>query len=476
MSKTLRSILLASAVALTTPVAASDQSRHTLFVSGRDAIAAYDLATGAEVARFATPGLSADLQITTAGTLLLNHRDSHQVLIVDATRLTEIGRLASRIGGTRPVHAYTSPVIGGRQFFVALFDGDARATQVGAEAIDSSALFIDIVPGSPTYRQIVGEVRLGNGHHKIAFSPTHARMSVSNIADCDEIVGVYDFSDLANIRRIAAFDAIAMGLDGSTPARTCDVGSPSAAGTVRPAPHGTATSPISGRHVHNLNGTGEMLMIDNVETTPTFTRLSTRGGSGGAYVQIHPQGRIAFALQNTPRQGATGTRAGADCQIGQIAIIDTVDSRVVNEVPVRYDGGDCTRSLAGTDAAGARPAFAAVSPDGRTLFVTSGTLPQPGARARQLLVFDLADPANPRQLPSIPVGAADGHRDLAVTGDGRQLIVPANLDGVVHIVDMVERAVVRSFPVVAQPNRIGTYQASGAGPSRPTGPVARIIN
>jgi hypothetical protein len=91
-------------------------------------------------------------------------------------------------------------------------------------------------------------------------------------------------------------------------------------------------------------------------------------------------------------------------------------------------------------------------------------------------VFDLADPANPRQLPSIPVGAADGHRDLAVTGDGRQLIVPANLDGVVHIVDMVERAVVRSFPVVAQPNRIGTYQASGAGPSRPTGPVARIIN
>lgn len=476
MSVCLRSLLLASAVAVALPAAAADAQRHTLFVSGRDALAAYDLATGAEIARFATPGLSADLQITSAGTLLLNHRDSHQVLMVDAVRLGELGRLSSRIGGTRPVHAYTSPVIGGRQFFVALFDGEARATQPGAEATDSSALFIDIVPGSPTYRQIVGEVRLGNGHHKIAFSPTHARMSVSNIADCDEIVGVYDFSNLADIRRVAAFDAAAMGLDGSAPSRTCDAATPAAAGTVRPAPHGTATSPINGRHVHNLNGTGEMLIIDDVETTPRFSRLATRGGSGGAYVQVHGKGRFAYAPQNTPRQGAAGARAGVDCQIGQIAVIDTVDARIVNEVPVRYDGGACTRSLAGTEASAARPAFAAVSPDGRTLFVTTGTLPQPGARARQLLVFDIADPANPRQLPSIEVGAAEGHRDLAVTGDGRQLIVPANLDGVVHVVDMVERAVVRSFPVVAQPNRIGTYQAAGAGPSRPVGPVTRITN
>jgi hypothetical protein len=31
-----------------------------VFVSGRDALAVHDLATGQEVARFATPGLSAD--------------------------------------------------------------------------------------------------------------------------------------------------------------------------------------------------------------------------------------------------------------------------------------------------------------------------------------------------------------------------------------------------------------------------------
>jgi len=102
------------AAALSAPLLASlpAQATDRLFVSGRDALVAHDLATGQELARFATPGISADMIVLDTGHVLLNHRDGNAVLVVDANTLTEIARFpSSSLGGTRPVHSYLSPTL-----------------------------------------------------------------------------------------------------------------------------------------------------------------------------------------------------------------------------------------------------------------------------------------------------------------------------------------------------------------------------
>ena len=167
-----RSLIAAALAAPLLATALPAQAGDRLFVSGRDALAAYDLATGQDRARFATPGVSADMVALESGHILLNHRDGSAVVVVDANTLAEVARFpSSSLGGTRPVHAYLSAALNGRRFVVVLNDGDAARTPPGSPATDSSALFIDATPGSPTFLRPVGEIRLGTGHHKLIGSP-----------------------------------------------------------------------------------------------------------------------------------------------------------------------------------------------------------------------------------------------------------------------------------------------------------------
>jgi YVTN family beta-propeller protein len=438
-----------------------------LFASVTNHLIAFDLATGAERVRFATPGTSADMMVTADGTLLLNHRDGHAIVIVDARRLVELGRLASSsLGGRRPVHAYLTPRIDGRQFFVALNDGESTP---GQPNLDNTAVFVDVTPNSPTRHKAVGEVRLGQGHHKANFHPTQPRMAVSSIADCTEIIGVYDFAEPREIRRIAVLDAAGLGLDGSRPDRTCSAAA-GAAG-IRPAPHGAGADPVSGRGVHNLNGTGQFVVIEMAAARPSFSALAT-GGWGGAAIAAHPAGRLLYGPQYAPRVG--DTRApGAACQVGQIAVIDAAIPAIAAEIPVLKDGADCARSLAGTPEAGARVGYAVVPPDGSRLFLPLGTLGPATSRSSAVAVFDLTDAARPRQLPSIPVGLHGGHRDVALSGDGRFLLVPANVANTVSVIDTATGDVVRTIPVPPGVNRLAAFSPD-TGPSKPAGPFAQV--
>lgn len=462
---------LAAAAAITIAAAAAPAATRAadgvLFASVTNQLIAYDLGTGAERARFATPGTSADMMVTGDGTLLLNHRDAHAIVMVDARTLTEIGRVpSSAMGGRRPVHAYLTPVIGGRQFFVALNDGESAPGQPNT---DNTALFIDVTPGSPTRHQVVGEVKLGHGHHKANFHPTLPRMAISNIADCTEILGVYDYAEPREIRRIAVLDAAGLGLDGSSPDKTCTpaAGRPG----VRPAPHGAGADPISGRGVHNLNGTGQFVMIEMAAARPTFSMLQTSGW-GGAAIAAHPTGRLLYGPQYAPRVG-DARAPGAPCQVGQIAVIDAAAPAIAAEIPVLKDGPGCSRTLAGTPEGGARVGYAVVTPDGSRLFLPLGTLGPASARSNAVAVFDLAVPAQPRQLPSITVGAHGGHRDVALTGDGRFLLVPANVANTVSVIDTATGEVVRSIAVPPGVNRLAAFGT--AGPSKPSGPFAAVV-
>src|SRR5262245_33968734 len=339
------------------------QTAQIAAVSGRDHLALYDLATGGELARFAAPGGSSDLVALPSGAVLSNHTGGHKVIAIDLKRRTEISRIpSSSLGGTRPVHMYLSPLLDGKQYVTVLNDGEASKTGPGERPKDSSLLLIDAVASSPSFLKPVGETRLGTGHHKVSFSMKRPRFAVSNIADCTDVVSVYDYGNPADIKLVKTFAAADLGYDGSAREKTCDT---TGKAGVMLSPHGTGTSAASGRLYHFLTGTGQVAIFDIDADTPTVKIVQT-SGHGGASVKDLPGGRFMVVPQRAPRE-LHQRAGGSPCQIGQLAVIDAVAETVVAQVPVFYGEPGCRNSLAGTPNERAALEYATPSTDGKTL-------------------------------------------------------------------------------------------------------------
>jgi YVTN family beta-propeller protein len=463
-----RAVASAAAIALSTCNAFA-QTTQVAAVSGRDELALYDVATGAELARFKAPGGSSDLLALGNGIALSNHTAGNEVLLIDLKRRSEIGRLpSSSLGGTRPVHMYLSPVLEGRQYIVVLNDGHERGTPKGERPKDSTLLLIDAAETSPTFLKPAGETRLGIGHHKVGFSTKRPRLAVSNIADCADVVTVYDYQNASDIKPIRTFSAADLGYDGSTPLKTCDE---TGKAGVMLSPHGVGTSAATGRVYHFLTGTGQIAIFDIDSDVPSVKLIQT-AGSGGASVKDLPGGQFMVVPQRGPRE--VHQRAdGSICQVGQLAVIDAIAEKVIAQVPVFYGEPTCRSSIAGTPHERAALQYATPSPDGKTVFIQIGTLygpPNVVAESRFVAVFDLSDPHRPLQLPSIPVDAGNDTREHALTGDGKLLLVPNSLDNSVSVIDVASRQVVCTLPTVTRPFRVVTF-SEGIGPSKPTGPA-----
>jgi YVTN family beta-propeller protein len=465
-----RALFLAGglAAALSCPDALG-QALEIAAVSGRDQLALHDLASGKELARFDAPGGSSDLMALPSGVALSNHTSGNEVVLIDFKRRSEIGRIpSSSLGGTRPVHMYLSPAIEGRQYVVVLNDGNERRTPKGERPTDSTLLLIDAVQSSPTFLKPVGEVRLGLGHHKVGFSMKRPRLAASNIADCSDVVSVYDYGNPSDIKLIKTFSGADLGYDGSTPLKACDE---TGKAGVMLSPHGTGTSGASGKVYHFLTGTGQIAIFDIDADVPTVKLLQT-AGSGGASVKDLPGGRFMVVPQRGPRE--VHQRAdGSLCQVGQLAVIDAVAEKVAAQVPVFYGEPTCRTSIAGKPYERAALQYAMPSPDGKIVFVEIGTLygpPNVTSESRFVAVFDLTDPYRPIQLPSIPVGAGNDTREHALTGDGKLLLVTNTLDNSVSVIDVALRQVVRTIPTVVKPYRVVTFSGE-TGPSKPTGPA-----
>jgi YVTN family beta-propeller protein len=445
------------------------QSPQIAAVSGRDELALHDLATGAELARFASPGGSSDLLALGSGVALSNHTAGNEVVLIDLKRRSEIGRLpSSSLGGVRPVHMYLSPAIEGRQYAVVLNDGNERSIPKGERPKDSTLLLIDAVQSSSTFLKPMGEVRLGIGHHKAGFSLKRPRLAVSNISDCSNVVSIYDYENPSDIKLVKTFSAADLGYDGSTPFKTCDetgkVG-------LMLSPHGTGTSAATGRVYHFLTGTGQIAVFDIDADVPTVKLIQT-AGSGGASVKDLPGGHFMVVPQRGPRE-VHQKADGSLCQVGQLAVIDAVAEKVAAQVPVFYGEPTCRTPIAGKPHERAALQYAMPAPDGKTVFVEVGTLygpPNVVAESRFVAVFDLSDPYRPAQLASIPVGAGNDTRDHALTGDGKLLLVPNSLDNSVSVIDIGSRQVARTVPTVTKPFRVVTF-SEGIGPSKPAGPA-----
>ncbi|HEU4582286.1 MAG TPA: hypothetical protein VFS67_28715 [Polyangiaceae bacterium] len=432
---------------------------QTLFVAHEGSLVSYDLESGEErpgaVQGVSTP---TDMQALADGTLLVNLTDQNHVLIVDPTSMLEIARVHTSFAtAQRPVHSYISPERSGKSYWLALNDG------TGGEAATNSAAFLDITPGSDRYLQHVGEAQVGIGHHKASFSATRERVVISNIADCERVLGVYDYSDIRNIQEVATWSAADAGWDSSSFAKTCD---PTYQMGVPPAPHGCATSKLSGKAYCNLTGSGDLVVVDLDADEPTFRSVPSQG-SGGGYTKASHDGRYIYSLESEPREGSGGNV----CQVGQLVVLDASTDSVVAQLPLGYLGRDCQQSLAGTDEETTEPSHSLISEDGNKLFITlAGGFEVESARVRQHVVVDISDPAAPVQQPSIPVGASTGYHGDSLSGDGRWLFIANNLDGTVTQIDAATDDVVRTWNVEAKPEVLATF-GTREGPSVQTGPI-----
>jgi hypothetical protein len=440
---------------------------QTLFVAHEGSLVGYDIASREEHAGAVTDITGpVDLQALEDGTVMVNLTGTNEILAIDGMTMLELARIrSSTASAVRPVHSYVSPERGGRRYWLALNDGEE------GELTTNSAVLVDISPNRRTRFEIVGEVGLGIGHHKASFSSTLERFVASNIADCENVISVYDYSDLENIEELATFSGSDAGFDGTDPGAGnfdptfCD---PTFERGLPPAPHGCTTSSLSGKAYCSVTNSGEIVAVDIDAEPPAFERIASQG-RGGGFMLAHPDGRYIYGMQEEPREGGDG----ANCQIGQIVVIDAVDDTLVAELPVRYRGPDCDDILSGTAAETANFAHVHFSQDGETLFVpTSGGFNVTDARVDQVVVIDTSDPTNPAQLESISVGTHTGHSSSTVSGDGSWLFVVHTVDATVSQIDMASRRLVATFEVGQRPKVVATF-GTAEGPSEQTGPVAR---
>lgn len=435
---------------------------EALFVARPGGLASYDIASGkerpGEVQDVTSP---VDLQALADGTVMVNLTEAGEILIVDGKTMLEKARIpSSRMGAKRPVHSFITPPHEGKTYWVTANDGTSGAAKT------NSALFLDVTPGSKTYLEPVGEVSLGIGHHKMTFSARRARVAVSNIADCANVIGVYDYTNPGNIKTVLTLSAKDLGWDGSSFARTCDTTFQMG---VPPSPHGCATARSSGKAYCNLTGSGDIVALD-IDADPPFLTVLPTTGSGAGYTRAHPGGRYVYSLQATPREG-DAKQPGAKCQIGQLVVIDAESDSIAATVPLFYDGPSCTSSLMGTDEETDEPGHILVSENGKTLFIgVAGGFGVDEARARRELIIDVSNPAKPVQRASVVVGASKGHHGDTLSGDGKSVFVTNTVDGTVSRIDTATLKVIATLDVKDGPVTVATF-GQAEGPSEQTGPI-----
>jgi YVTN family beta-propeller protein len=444
----------------TTPSDAGTALAQVVFVAHESSVVSYDLETGNERPGTVTDVVSpTDVQALEDGTVIVNLTGRNEVLAIDGKTMVQSARLASSdTGATRPVHGYLTPERSGRRYWVALNDG------ASFDAGTNSARFIGAKAGGGDYLKAKGEVNLGKGHHKATFSNTKERAIFSNIGDCDNVLGVYDYSNIADIKTLKTFSAADFGWDGGSFAQRCDQ---TFTNGVPPSPHGCATSKVNGKAFCNLTGSGDIVQIELDADPPTSLSLKTKG-SGGGYTKASKDGKYIYSVQESPREGDVGA---AVCQVGQLVTVDAATATIVSQVSLLNEGPGCTTVLLGTDEATAAPGHIVFTKDSKTMFVTlAGGFGVASARTRQELVIDLTNPAAPVQKASIPVGASTSHHGDALTGDGKYLLVTNNVDGTVTQIDTATLTVVKTITVKAKPNSVATF-GTVEGPSAQTGPI-----
>ncbi len=153
---------------------------------------------------------------------------------------------------------------------------------------------------------------------------------------------------------------------------------------------------------------------------PTITGKISIGGHPG-FIALSPDGTNAYV---------------ADGSANRVAVIGTEDDQSHGYIPISE----------GT------PRFIAFSPDGKTIYVSVSNAD------KTVNAVAILDAATASEMSSIKVDK--GPFALAVSPDGRYLLVPSHDTGILDVIDLSKRAVIKRLPVPANPHWV-TFSRDG---------------
>ncbi len=178
------------------------------------------------------------------------------------------------------------------------------------------------------------------------------------------------------------------------------------------APHGIAISP-DGRWVYvACYGAGKVVVIDTQSET-VATTISMPVGSHPFGVALSLDGRYLYVTDNFS---------------SRLFVIDTT-----------------TRTLGANAPVGLQPALIARSPDGGTLYVANG-------RGHTVSVVDISQPASP--VVRLNISVSGYPHGLAVTPDGRYVVVAETFGRQLAVIDTVTDTVVATISGMPFPNDV----------------------
>jgi len=375
-----------------------------------------------------SPGGSNDVAAT-FGHVYVNNSGTNSVGVIDANTNTVIDQIGV---GARPTH---SKVIKGGNLLIVGNDGPKNDpdTAVDESAPDDSISVIDTNPNNATFLMEIARIRVGNGHHIVAFSDVMDRLAVTNLTA--ETTSIVDINLLQTI---------------------CTV-------PVGIVPHGIDYSDVSGHaYVANVGGPEAITFInlDGTITIPTDPHSKTSACSTsldlGGITKGSLAGQIpASGFTHTNHAGTYVYTVGYDANAtggpkGYISVIETTGDTVVSVLQIANFKPD---------------KFVITENDGR-IYVSSveddaNATAVPGT---SVAVFDITLdsvtglPVNgipaPASTPFITVGVGDHHRAIAISNDGTRLFVPNSGSDNVSIIDTATLSVINTLEVGHEPNSL----------------------
>jgi len=453
-------------------------------------------------------GGSNDVQAT-FGHVYINSSETNSVAIIDANKEVLKGTITV---GERPVH---SLVVKGGNLLLVGNDGPSGGVTTNDPALvalDDSVSVIDTNPNSTTFMTELARIRVGNGHHLLAYSDETSRAAVTNLSAgttsiidvnglkviCTVAVGAVphgiaysDVSGQAYVANIGSLSDEALSIFNLNANFTVSgKGSTSSTATIidDPAQDFVARGVVVGNVVRNKS-TGVFLTITGVTSTQlTADNNGVSWNDLGYSVDKSPKDpydvndpacrglRVTGITKGTAANqvSAVGfTRAShggkfiitvgyvLGDQTGHISVIQASDNSVVSQLSLPNF----------------KPDKFAITEDNDRIYVSSvldedSPSTVPGNRVAVIDMNATTGVVTAKATSFLPVGVGHDHRAIALSSDDLRLFVPNSGEdpGTVSVFDTVTLSLLNTLQVSDEPNALFYVDeellklpASGAG-------------